>query len=108
MMIAAASLTVGSMSSTPVAAREPAASAPGLPSSAGSGGGGQSISVTVPRLVFASPNWLPLRMYVVEYADGSALAADGVVDCAVPPDVVNDGCLLQRADGTVWFVVLAS
>ena len=70
--------------------------------------GGQSISVTVPRLVFVAPRWLPVRLFVVEYSDATELAADGVVDCSLIVDIADEGCLLRRPDGTVWFFVLAS
>jgi len=71
-------------------------------------GGGQSISVTVPRLVFVAPTWLPVRLFVVEYSDATELAEDGVVDCSVVVDLADEGCLLRRPDGTMWFFVLAS
>jgi len=100
-LFAVASVTVGSMvpAATTVAEVE---------SSTASDSGGQSISVTVPRLVFVAPRWLPVRLFVVEYSDATALAADGVVDCSLIVDIADEGCLLRRPDGTVWFFVLAS
>jgi len=76
--------------------------------SVSSDGGGQSISVTVPRLVVGAPTWLPLRLYVVEYAAGSDLSTIGAGDCSVLVDIVDEGCLLRRPDGNVWFVALVS
>jgi len=70
--------------------------------------GSQSISVVVPQLVVGTPTWLPLRLYVVEYAAGSELSTIGAGDCSVLVDIVDQGCLVRRPDGSAWFVVLAS
>jgi len=70
--------------------------------------GGQSISVVVPQLVVGTPTWLPLRLYVVEYAAGSELSTIGADDCSVLVDIVDQGCLVRRPDASAWFVVLAS
>ena len=91
-----------------IAAATAAAAASASGPAVAADGGDQSISVTVPQLVFGSPKWLPLRLYVVEYPDGTELAAQGFPSCSVLVDIVDDGCLLERPDGTVWFVVLAS
>jgi len=100
-LFAVASVTVGSM--VPAATTIAEVGTPTAPDS-----GGQSISVTVPRLVFVAPRWLPVRLFVVEYTDATQLAEDGVVDCSVIVDLADEGCLLRRPDGTVWFFVLAS
>jgi len=100
-LFAVASVTVGSMVPAATTIAE-------VGTSTASDSGGQSISVTVPRLVFVAPRWLPVRLFVVEYSDATELAADGVVDCSLIVDVADEGCLLRRPDGTVWFFVLAS
>ena len=73
-----------------------------------SDGGDQSVSVTVPRLVFGAPPWLALRLYVVEYIAGTELSTIGASDCSVTEDLLDEGCLMRRPNGNVWFVVLAS
>lgn len=70
--------------------------------------GGQSISVVVPQLVVGTPTWLPLRLYVVEYAAGSELSTIGAGDCSDMVDLFEPGCLVRRPDGSTWFVSLVS
>jgi hypothetical protein len=98
-LIAVVTVTAGSMmpAATSIAAAGTA-----------SDSGGQSISVTVPRLVFAAPPWVPVRLFVVEYTDATELAADGIAGCSVAAGFGDEGCLVPRPDGTVWHFVLIS
>ena len=85
-----------------------AATGPGAQPPPAADDGGQSISVTVPRLVFGAPTWLPMPLYVVEYAAGTEPSTIGADNCSVLADIFEPGCLVRRPDGSAWFVVLAT